>query len=146
MEGKSSYFITGGTGFIGRNFVEKLKAREGDIYVLTRTGSRQKFEALVERFGEGSERLIPITGDLREPNLGLDKQVIAELRGKIQYFCHFAAIYDMAASAEDQVATNIEGTRNAIELADATCPRDPPTGPGSTPGSSGPTRSSRRGR
>ena len=34
-----SYFITGGTGFIGRFFIDKLKQREGNIYVLTRPGS-----------------------------------------------------------------------------------------------------------
>ena len=73
-----AYFITGGTGFIGRFFIDKLKEREGDIYVLTRAGSTHKFEALQERFGErfgaNSDRLIPITGDLTQPLLGLDAQ------------------------------------------------------------------------
>ncbi|MCZ6829879.1 MAG: SDR family oxidoreductase, partial [Gammaproteobacteria bacterium] len=114
-----SYFITGGTGFIGRFFIDKLKQREGNIYVLTRPGSEHKFETLQERFGGGSDRLIPISGDLREPNLGVDDKVIAELRGNINHFCHFAAIYDIAASAEAQTATNIDGTRNAIKLAEA---------------------------
>lgn len=114
-----AYFITGGTGFLGRFFIDKLKNREGDIYVLTRAGSRDKFEALQERFGAGSERLIPIEGDLREPLLGLDKATIADLKGKINHFCHFAAIYDLSASAEEQIKTNIEGTRNAVELAEA---------------------------
>ena len=50
-----AYFITGGTGFIGRNFIDKLKEREGDIYVLTRAGSRAKFEDLQERMGESSD-------------------------------------------------------------------------------------------
>ena len=44
-----SYFITGGTGFIGRNFIDKLKDREGTIYVLTRSGSEHKFQDLQER-------------------------------------------------------------------------------------------------
>ena len=46
-----NYFITGGTGFIGRNFIDRLKEREGDIYVLTRAASMHKFEDLQERFG-----------------------------------------------------------------------------------------------
>ncbi|MFK8050121.1 MAG: SDR family oxidoreductase [Halioglobus sp.] len=114
-----AYFITGGTGFIGRFFIDKLKEREGDIYVLTREGSTHKFEALQERFGAGSERLIPVTGDLTQTMLGLDKSTISDLKGKIDHFCHFAAIYDIAASAEAQTATNIDGTRNAINLAEA---------------------------
>jgi short-subunit dehydrogenase len=114
-----AYFITGGTGFIGRNFIEKLKDREGDIYVLTRESSQHKFEDLQQRFGEHKDRLIAVTGDLRQPLLGLDEATISDIRGKIEHFCHFAAIYDMGASAEAQTATNIDGTRNAIRLAEA---------------------------
>jgi NAD(P)-dependent dehydrogenase (short-subunit alcohol dehydrogenase family) len=114
-----AYFITGGTGFIGRFFIDKLKQREGDVYVLTRKGSEHKFEALQERFGPGSDRLIPVTGDLTQPLLGLGKSTLDDLKGKIDHFCHFAAIYDISASAEAQTATNIDGTRNAINLAEA---------------------------
>ncbi len=114
-----AYFITGGTGFIGRNFIEKLKDREGDIYVLTRESSQHKFEELQQRFGEHNDRLIPVTGDLRQPLLGLDEATVADIKGKIEHFCHFAAIYDIGASAEAQTDTNIDGTRNAIRLAEA---------------------------
>jgi len=114
-----AYFITGGTGFIGRFFIDKLKDRVGDIYVLTRPGSAHKFEALQERFGENRDRLKPIAGDLTQKLLGLDDATISSLKGKITHFCHFAAVYDLGASAEAQSATNIDGTRNAIELAKA---------------------------
>jgi NAD(P)-dependent dehydrogenase (short-subunit alcohol dehydrogenase family) len=114
-----AYFITGGTGFIGRNFIDRLKGREGDIYVLTRAGSRAKFDDLQERFGADSDRLIPVEGDLHKPLLGLDEATVNDIKGKISHFCHFAAIYDLSASAEDQMRTNNEGTRNAIQLAEA---------------------------
>ncbi len=114
-----AYFITGGTGFIGRNFIDKLKEREGEIYVLTRAGSRARFDALQERFGDDSDRLVPVEGDLHQPLLGLDEATIADLKGRIDHFCHFAAIYDLSASAEDQIRTNNDGTRNAIRLAEA---------------------------
>lgn len=112
-----SYFITGGTGFLGRFFLEQLEQREGNIYVLTRAGSEHKFEALAQRLDQLGDRLIPVTGDLTQPNLGLDDTKIAELRGKITHFCHFAAIYDISASLESQQAANIDGTRNAVGLA-----------------------------
>ena len=35
-----NYFVTGGTGFIGRFLIERLAAREGTIYVLVRESSR----------------------------------------------------------------------------------------------------------
>jgi NAD(P)-dependent dehydrogenase (short-subunit alcohol dehydrogenase family) len=112
-----AYFITGGTGFIGRFFIAKLMDRKGDIYVLTRATSMHKFEHLQASFGPGANRLIPVTGDLTRENLGLDAATLTELTGKIDHFCHFGAIYDIAATAEAQTATNIDGTRNAINLA-----------------------------
>ena len=41
------------------------------------------------------------------------------MKGKINHFFHFAALYDIGASAEAQTTTNIDGTRNAINLAEA---------------------------
>ncbi|MEM1113934.1 MAG: SDR family oxidoreductase [Pseudomonadota bacterium] len=112
-----AYFITGGTGFIGRNFIARLMAREGDIYVLTRPESMAKFEQLKYWLGAGGERLVPVEGDLVQPLLGLSEGARKKLRGKIQHFCHFAAVYDIAASEDAQRGANIDGTRNAIQLA-----------------------------
>jgi len=114
-----AYFITGGTGFIGRNFIDKLKDRDGTIYVLTRASSMDRFAALQARMGEHGDRLVPVEGDLTQPLLGVDAAMLGELKGRIRHFCHFAAIYDIAASEEAQAATNIEGTRNAVRLAEA---------------------------
>jgi NAD(P)-dependent dehydrogenase (short-subunit alcohol dehydrogenase family) len=114
-----AYFITGGTGFIGRNFIARLLRREGKIYVLVRSSSRSRFDALRERFGRDGKRLVAIEGDLHQPLLGLEAATISELRGKIRHFFHFAAVYDLRASAEAQITANVEGTRNAVRLAEA---------------------------
>ena len=37
-------FVTGRTGFIGRNLVERLLDREGEIHLLHRPGSAEKVE------------------------------------------------------------------------------------------------------
>jgi NAD(P)-dependent dehydrogenase (short-subunit alcohol dehydrogenase family) len=113
------YFITGGTGFIGRFFIQQLKQRSGTIHVLTRAGSEHKFEALADSLGDERDRLKPVFGDLTKPNLGLDETAIKQLKGDVDHVFHFAAIYDIAASLEDQQAANIEGTRNAVQLAEA---------------------------
>ena len=51
-----SYFVTGATGFIGRNLVELLLEREGTIYVLVREGSKGRLEELRNRWGVDSDR------------------------------------------------------------------------------------------
>jgi NAD(P)-dependent dehydrogenase (short-subunit alcohol dehydrogenase family) len=111
-----SYFVTGATGFIGRNLVEQLLEREGTIYVLVREGSRGRLEELRSRWGAEEGRIVPVIGDLSQPHLGCGDQ-IPELQGKVDHFFHLAAIYDMTADAESQRVANVEGTREAVKLA-----------------------------
>lgn len=114
-----AYFVTGSTGFIGRRLTERLLARPGaEIYVLVREGSRERLEELIEGWEAGA-RVIPVVGDLGQPNLGLAEERVEELRGRIDHFFHLAAVYDMTADAESQKIANIQGTINATGLADA---------------------------
>ncbi len=111
-----SYFVTGATGFIGRNLVEQLLEREGTIYVLVREGSRGRLEELKNRWGADEDRIVPVIGDLSQEHLGCADQ-IGELKGNVDHFFHLAAIYDMTADAESQRVANVEGTREAVKLA-----------------------------
>jgi NAD(P)-dependent dehydrogenase (short-subunit alcohol dehydrogenase family) len=113
-----SYFVTGATGFIGRNLVEQLLEREGTIHVLVREGSRGRLEELRSRWGAEEGRIVPVIGDLSQEKLGCGDQ-IDDLRGEIDHFFHLAAIYDMTADAESQRLANVEGTREAVRLAEA---------------------------
>ena len=114
-----SYFVTGATGFIGRHLVSNLLKRKGSVHVLVRKGSQKKLDALIERMGWDRKRIVPVLGDLAKPNLGVSGEKAAELKGKIKHFFHLAAIYDLAADAASQVTANVEGTRNAVALAEA---------------------------
>jgi thioester reductase-like protein len=113
-----TYFVTGATGFIGRHLVERLLEREGDVHVLVREGSQERLDALIERWGR-PERIKTVVGDLREPRLGLSDEQVQELRSQIDHFFHLAAIYDMTAPDEANEQLNVEGTRNAVDLANA---------------------------
>lgn len=114
-----SYFVTGATGFIGRHLVANLLKRKGTIHVLVRRGSQKKLDALIERMGWDRKRIVPVVGDLAKPRLGLNAEKTDELKGKVKHFFHLAAIYDLAADAQSQMQANVEGTRNAIALAEA---------------------------
>ncbi|CBL46350.1 short chain dehydrogenase [gamma proteobacterium HdN1] len=114
-----SYFVTGATGFIGRFLVGNLLKREGTIYVLARESSKEKVAALARKWGAAEGRIVAINGDLTQPKLGISDADFATLKGKVQHFFHLAAIYDLTASEELQIKSNIDGTINAMRAAEA---------------------------
>ena len=111
------YFVTGGTGFIGRHLVRRLLERGGTVHVLVREGSRGRLEELISSWGDTPGEVVPVVGDLTQPMLGLDEGTIDELTGKIDHFFHLAAIYDMEADDEAIRVANVEGTMHAVEFA-----------------------------
>jgi len=92
--------------------------------VLLRDSSRARLDDLLERWSvvagpDATDRVQPVIGDLRRPMLGVDKDQVVELRGKVTHFFHLAAVYDMTAPAERNTAVNVGGTAHAVELARA---------------------------
>ncbi len=114
-----TYFVTGATGFIGRHLIERLLDREGQIHVLVRPQSVDRLTTLTEGWGpEAASRIVPVVGDLAEPLMGVDEATRERLRGTVDHVFHLAAIYDMTAPAERNELLNVDGTRNAVDLAD----------------------------
>ena len=83
-----NYFITGGAGFIGSNYVNRLIQRGDRVTVydnLSRAGAPRNIAWLQETFGKDAFKLI--VGDLRNADLLTesvkDADVIVHLAGQV---------------------------------------------------------------
>jgi thioester reductase-like protein len=113
------YFVTGSSGFIGRRLVRALLARPGaTVRFLLREGSRDKLGGLLGEWDAG-DRAVPVFGDLTQPLLGVAPAELSSLMGKVDAVYHLAAVYDLSADAESQVAANVEGTRAVVGFCSA---------------------------
>ncbi len=111
------YFITGGTGFIGRHLVKQLLPRGERVYVLVRAGSRARFERLARDCADRGGLLSLIEGDLGAPGLGVSAADRDALLGRITHFFHLGALYDLSAQDAELTRSNVAGTQHALEFA-----------------------------
>ena len=114
-----NYFVTGGTGFIGRFVVERLlKRRQATVHLLVRKESKKKFEELRDSLNADPAKLLPVWGDITVPGL-VSKANFNKLKGKIDHVYHLAAVYDLNMDDETGDRVNNEGTRNVVKFANS---------------------------
>jgi thioester reductase-like protein/short-subunit dehydrogenase len=113
----TSYLVTGATGFLGGQLVERLlQDPEAEVHVLVRAASRGKLASRARRW-PGAERVHALEGELLLPDLGIDPATANALTGTIAHLVHLAALYDMTTDDETNEAVNVDGTRAVVELA-----------------------------
>ena len=59
-----SYFVTGGTGFIGHNLIDHLLKQPGKVYVVVRKGSEKQLNRLGDLWGAAADRVIAVQGEI----------------------------------------------------------------------------------
>jgi CDP-paratose 2-epimerase len=110
-----NYFITGGAGFIGSNYVHRLLKRGEKVTIydnLSRAGARRNLAWLQETFGEKAFQLI--TGDVRDADL------LAASCREADVIVHLAAQVAVTTSVtqpREDFEVNALGTFNLVEAA-----------------------------
>jgi amino acid adenylation domain-containing protein/thioester reductase-like protein len=117
--------LTGSTGFFGIHLLrELLTATTARVHCLVRgrnaAHALRRIAHAAERYeldGLAMDRVVPVTGDLAEPNLGLSRSTFSELARTIDIIHHAGAIVNFIYPYEDLRAANVTGTRELIRLA-----------------------------
>jgi CDP-paratose 2-epimerase len=110
-----NYFITGGAGFIGSNYVSRLLERGENVTIydnLSRAGAPRNLAWLQETFGEKAFRLV--VGDVRDAALltasSREADVIVHLAAQV-------AVTTSVVHPREDFEINALGTFNVVEAA-----------------------------
>ncbi|MDQ2813269.1 MAG: amino acid adenylation domain-containing protein [Actinomycetota bacterium] len=117
--------LTGSTGFFGIHLLrELLTATTARVYCLVRARSAahglSRIALAAERYQLGElplDRVVPVPGDLAEPNLGLSASTFSELARTIDIIHHAGAMVNFIYPYQELRAANVTGTRELIRLA-----------------------------
>jgi thioester reductase-like protein len=106
--------LTGATGFVGKEILDRLLSRGRRVYALVRA---ENDDAAAQRLSRHAN-LTPVAGDIERPGLGLEPDLTEDITTVI----HCAASVSFDLSLEDSRRVNVEGTRNVLDVA-RRCPR-----------------------
>src|ERR1700686_4538232 len=122
--------LTGGTGFIGPFLIKSLlEQTRAKIYVLVRSSDekrgRQRLRAAMESMGPCGAglmemfeaRVIPVSGDLAQPKLGLMQDVWDFLASEIDTVFHNGATVTYLFNYDLMRDSNVLGTNEVVRLA-----------------------------
>ncbi|GAB3874686.1 SDR family oxidoreductase [Kibdelosporangium lantanae] len=103
----TSYFVTGGTGFIGRRLITRLLARPDCTAVHVLVRSHDRFAAVAADWD--SPKVVPVVGDLTAP--------FGSSVSHVSHVVHLGAVYDLTASLAANQAANVTGTQHVLDFA-----------------------------
>lgn len=112
------YFVTGGSGFIGRRVLARLLTHDdAQVTVLVRSASLPKLAAILEKI-DGGDRVVTAVGDLVPGDLGGRADVLTESASDgYDHVIHLAGRYDFEADEQTLTAVNAEGTARVAAFA-----------------------------
>ncbi|MEM9483930.1 MAG: thioester reductase domain-containing protein [Cyanobacteria bacterium P01_F01_bin.116] len=121
-----SIFLTGATGFLGAFLLsELLEQTTADIYCLVRAADANTGKARIQQNLENyhlwktpfQTRIIPIVGNLSQPQFGLCSQQFQALIKQIDVIYHNGALLNYVYPYNQLKATNVLGTQEVLRLA-----------------------------
>lgn len=105
-------FLTGGTGFLGSELVERLAPHFEKIYLLCRRPSK-RMELMYDKF----PCVELVKGDISGPDIVEDSSVLQIIRDEVDVIFHGAAYYDIEGPYSSCFMYNVVGTQNILYLA-----------------------------
>ncbi|SMO68306.1 alpha/beta fold hydrolase [Melghirimyces algeriensis] len=109
----ATIFLTGATGFIGKELLKRLGEEGHTILALIR--SKDKYHKLKEEQGFHEQQVIPILGDLSKENLGIERRDMKHLV-KTEIMIHAGGPMDIELDEEVAKRVFLGATKELFKL------------------------------
>jgi thioester reductase-like protein len=111
-------FLTGATGFVGREILSRFLERGGHrVFALVRAANDEEAAGRLP----AHRRLTAVAGDIEEDRLGLSAETSERLRREVTTVIHCAASVSFEMPLDESRSVNVDGTRRMAEFA-RSCP------------------------
>lgn len=121
MNNEELILVTGATGFLGVQLVRELLERQPNVQLalLIRDRAGQSGQQRADSFIPAADRVRVrvFSGDVSQPNCGLDSSAYANLLAETTRVIHSAATVRFDHSLEEARHINVEGTRHILDFA-----------------------------
>nr|DAD54574.1 TPA_asm: NRPS-like oxidoreductase [Fusarium equiseti] len=119
--GKLSTLLTGGAGYLGQEILKTLLTAGRRVIVLVRacniSEGRKRFHNLPWWRSDFEDKLDVCLGDLSQPNLGIDQDLMERLGGHVQAVIHNGARVHWTECASDLWSVNVDATVTLLQFA-----------------------------
>lgn len=116
----NSVLVTGVTGFLGIHLIQEIiNNTEKNVYCLVR--NKEKFERYIKEYTNldiNNSRIIAVSGDILKENLGLENNIVNEIKINCSDIIHSAANVSFFCPWETARKVNYEGTCNVLKFAE----------------------------
>ncbi len=107
--------VTGYPGFIAKRLVEHLAQQgKGRIYALVQPRFLAQGTAVASRVTGAPVEVL--AGDVTDLHLGLSGEEVERIAAQVTRVFHLAALNQLSVSREVAWRTNVDGTRNVLDL------------------------------
>jgi len=123
MNSEELILVTGATGFLGVQLVRELLERQPNatLALLIRDRAGQSGQQRADSFIPAADRarVQVFSGDVSQPDCGLDRSVYQRLQSEATRVIHSAATVRFDHSLDEARRINVEGTRHILDFAAA---------------------------